>query len=366
MLAQTEKKVAEKVEICVTGRGSLELRWRMFEAAYGMATIKTKNMYAQGIEMDYHAELALIKQEFEQLRAMCDPNSASNWRPTESERLAYVQLAEQVLRAMARVRNLERRKLVQEGRYQEYVPDSTLIYIRDNIDPKVSALKETLDRLDPEGALVRQLLDELLGHTLTPSRFVNHTFETGIEQVRDLIDRNPDRDFHWLTPDIACEVIDSPLISFDPDSWLDRANELAPIRTAKKDVLLPSHVRLRIEELNRAYVFGCWLSVLALARAILEYAILDNLRKFNIDPTWPAVGRDQKGKAKKLSDLINDLEPHVPSLTKGMDKLRDYGNDYLHPKKSQVSKESLFQCKSAAKDAMKTVVEVVEGLYLAQ
>ena len=41
-------------------------------------------------------------------------------------------------------------------------------------------------------------------------------------------------------------------------------------------------------------------------------------------------------------------------------------NDYLHPRKSQVSKESLFHCKSAAKDAMKTVVEVVEGLYLAQ
>lgn len=313
--------------------------------------------------MSYHAELALIKQNFEQLLALCDPISASDWRPTDSQRLAYVQLAERVLGAIDRVRNLERRKLLKEGQPQEYVPHSILFYIRDQVDPRVSALKETLDRLDPDGADVRRLLDELDRFTCP----VNQTFETGIEQVRELIDRNPDMDFDsWLHPDTACEVIDSSLISFDPDSWLDRARELVPIRTHKKDVLLPSHVRLRIEELNRAYIFGCWLSVLALSRAILEYAVLDNIHKFEINPTWPAVGRDQKGKAKKLADLIEELAPHVPALSKGMDKLRDYGNDYMHPKKSQMSKETLFQCKSAAQDAVKTVVDVVEGLYLAQ
>jgi hypothetical protein len=313
--------------------------------------------------MSYHAELTLIKQNFEQLLALCDPISASDWRPTDSQRLAYVQLAERVLGAIDRVRNLERRKLLKEGQPQEYVPHSILFYIRDQVDPRVSALKETLDRLDPDGADVRRLLDELDRFTCP----VNQTFETGIEQVRELIDRNPDMDFDsWLHPDTACEVIDSSLISFDPDSWLDRARELVPIRTHKKDVLLPSHVRLRIEELNRAYIFGCWLSVLALSRAILEYAVLDNIHKFEIKPTWPAVGRDQKGKAKKLADLIEDLAPHVPALSKGMDKLRDYGNDYMHPKKSQMSKETLFQCKSAAQDAVKTVVDVVEGLYLAQ
>lgn len=313
--------------------------------------------------MDYHAELALIKQNFEHLLEICDPISAGNWHPSESERLVYVHLAERVLRAKGRVRNLQRRKLLKEGQSQEYVPNSILVYIHDQVDPRESALREAVDRLDPDGAIIRQILDDL---EHAPSSRVNQTFETGIEQVRELIDRNPDRDFSWLLPDIACEVIDSSLISFDPDSWLDRALELAPIRTHKKGVLLPSHVRLRIEELNRAYVFGCWLSVLALARAILEYAILDNLHKFNIAPTWPSVGRDPKGKSKKLSELIKEIEPHVPLLMNGMDKLRDYGNEYLHPTKSQVSKESLFQSKSAANDAMKTVVEVVEGLYLAQ
>jgi hypothetical protein len=312
--------------------------------------------------MNYHGELALIKQNFEQLLTLHDPISAGDWCPTENQRLAYVQYTERVLGAIGRVRNLERRKLLKEGRSQEFVPHSILTYIRDQINPRVTALREILDRLDPDGMFGRQLLNEI-DQFACP---VNQTFETGIEQVRELIDRNPDRDFDWLNPDTACEVMDSSLISFDPDSWLDRAHELAPIRTHKNDVLLPSHLRLRIEELNRAYVFGCWLSVLALSRAILEYAVLDNIHKFDIAPTWPAMGRDAKRKAKKLADLIEDLTPHVPALSKGMGKLRDYGNDYMHPKKSQMSKETLFQCKFAANDAVKTVVDVVEGLYIAQ
>lgn len=53
-------------------------------------------------------------------------------------------------------------------------------------------------------------------------------------------------------------------------------------------------------------------------------------------------------------------------LKDSMKKVRDYGNDYLHPKKSRVSKEMLLQRQAAAKDALFAVVEVVEGLYLAQ
>lgn len=313
--------------------------------------------------MIYHVELALIKQNFEQLLRLCNPTSASDWHPTDSQRLVYVQLGERVLEEIKIVRNLERRKLLQKSQQQQYVPDSILIYIRDQVEPQLSALKEAINHLDPDGAYARQLLDEL-DHFTCP---VNQTFETGIEQVRELIDRNPDGNFDtFLHPDIACEVIDSSLISFDPDSWLIRARELAPIRTHKKGVLLPSHVRLRIEELNRTYVFGCWLSVLALSRAILEYAILDNIHKFNIAPTWPADGRNKKATKKKLVHLIEDLTPYIPSLAKGMNKLRDYGNDYMHPEKSKTSKYKLHQSQPAAKDAIKTVVDVVEGLYLAQ
>ena len=316
--------------------------------------------------MENRTELALIKQDFERLLAMFDPTSGRTWNPSESERLVYVQIADRLLNALQRVRTLERRQLLRKGHVQTYIPESILLFFREQIAPRVSALRNMLDQLDPEGAFVRQLFDEL-DHATTKDNHLKRTFETGIEQVQDLLDRNPEwGDDHSFVPDTAFEVIDSQLISFDPDAWLERANELVPIRTNKQNVLLPSHVRLRLEELNRAYVFGCWLSVLALARAILEYAILDNLPKFGIEPRWPAVERESRRREKKLSHLIEDLSTHVPSLQAKMERLRDYGNDYLHPKKSEVSKRTLFQRQAAAKDVLQTLVEVVEGLYLAR
>jgi hypothetical protein len=316
--------------------------------------------------MDYHAELAVIKQAFERLLKMHDPLSGKSWSPKESERVAYIQLAERSLRALGRVRSLERRKLLREGISQVYISDSILNYIRGEIVPREVSLRCTIDGLDPEGAPVRQMLEEL---EQTPSSlgWVNQTFETGIEQVRELLERNPDwGDDHGYIPDTACEVIDSQLIRFDPDAWLDRSRELTAIHTDRKNFVLPSHVRFRIEELNRAYIFGCWLSVLALTRAILEYAILDNLHKFSIEPSWPAAVRENKGKEKKLSHLIEELATNLPLLSDKLKKLRDYGNEYLHPKNSQVSKEALFQRQSAAQDALKTLIEVVEELYLAR
>ena len=41
------------------------------------------------------------------------------------------------------------------------------------------------------------------------------------------------------------------------------------------------------------------------------------------------------------------------------------GNEYLHPKKSSASKETLFQSEKAAKDAIETIIAVTEALYRA-
>jgi hypothetical protein len=228
----------------------------------------------------------------------------------------------------------------------------------------MKALRTTVDRLDPEGAEVRKLGDEIAA--LKTGGGVRSTFESGIQQIWELLERNPDWDDHGFMPDAAYEVIESKLIDFDPDAWLERAEELAPIRTNKIDVLLPMHVRLRIDELYRAYLFGCWLSASALARSVMEYAILDNLHKFGIDPRWPPLDQNPKGKEKKLTHLIEEVGHHLPTLKDSMEALRDYGNEYLHPKKSQVSKEMLMQRQGAARDALTKMVSVVEGLYLAQ
>lgn len=312
--------------------------------------------------MDRHARLALLRQDFERLLALRDPARVDGWQPTDDQRLVYAQLLDHVLNGIDEYRSAEKRQILQEGNVQVDVSDSAFIFYRDQLEPRIPALKQAYNTIDPDGAELYRLF-EGIGAPSGAGGGIKRTFEEALQQVYRLIDRNPDRDF-GLLPDTAYEFLDSKLINFDPDSWLDRVGELAPVRTERKNVLLPVHVRLRLEELFRAYIFGCWLSVLTLARAVLEYAILDNLHKFEIDQYWPP-DRDGKRREKKLEYLIDDVGGYLPQLVEPMDRLRTYGNEYLHPKASKSSKETLFHREKAAKDALETITAVTEALYRA-
>jgi hypothetical protein len=276
--------------------------------------------------------------------------------------LVYAQLLDRLLNGIDEYRSAEKRQILREGNVQIDVSDSALIFYRDQLKPRMSELKQAYSTIDPDGAELYRLLEGISAPS-GASGSIKRTFEEALQQVYNLIDRNPDMDY-GLLPDIAYEVVDSKLIGFDPDSWIDRVGQLAPVRTERKSVMLPVHVRLRLEELFRAYVFGCWLSVLALARAVLEYAILDNLHKFRIERYWPP-DRDGKRREKKLEHLIDDVGGCLPQLLEPMGRLRTYGNEYLHPKPTKSSKGSLFQREKAAKDALETIITVTEALYRA-
>lgn len=311
--------------------------------------------------MDINAELAPAHQAFRKLINMCRPAQVQTWKPDETQKAEYIRLIETVVNAMDNLVAHEARQLLSEGKVQSFIPEELLAFIRGTIKPEEPALRQTLDLLDPEGKILREFLAGI-GRPCGIGNKVLSTFEQGIQEVAGLIDRNPDKDFF---PDIAYEVLDSKLIAFDPDSWLDRAGELAPVRTNNKNLVLPGHVRLRLEELYRTYVFGCWLSVLSLTRAVLEYALLDNANKFSIDTYWPPDANGKK-REKKLSHLIEDFSPHLPTITNQMNRLRDIGNDYLHPKTSQMSKEKLFARQAVACEAISLLVEAVETIYHAR
>ncbi len=299
--------------------------------------------------MERHARLAVLRQDFERLLKLCDPAQAKEWKPTDEQRLAYAQLLDKILNAIDAHRAAEKREILREGTVQADTSDSAFAFFRDELEPKIPALKVAYVAIDPGGAALYQLLEGIGAPSGAGGR-LRATFDEGLQQVYNLIDRNPDQDI-GLLPDTAYEILDSKLIAFEPDSWLDRAGQLAPIRTERKSALLPIHVRFRLEELFRSYVFGCWLSVFALARALLEYAILDNLHKFDIDHSWPP-DREGKRREKKLEHLIDDVGGSLPQLKDSMNKLRTYGNEYLHPRPSKTSKKTFFQREKAAKDAL--------------
>ncbi len=311
--------------------------------------------------MDINAQLAVAKQAFDELLRLCEPNAIADWRPTPEQRSRYVALAEQALDGLDWLQVDERKSLIAEGRLHHFVPASLLAFVREKIEPSAHALHAALEFLDPEGKEYRDLWAKLRS---APFSGVRRTFEEGLNQVEDLIERN-DWDFdHPFSPASAWDVFESKLIQFDPDAWLNRAKELAPVRTHRTNFDLPGHVRLRLTELYRVYIFGCWLSVFGLCRAILEYAILDNLAKFGVEASWPPEP-DGTRRTRKLSHLIDDVAERLPDQREAMTRLREWGNEYLHPKTSRVSKEALFERETAAKLAVETLVDVVEAIYLA-
>ena len=309
-----------------------------------------------------NVRFVLLRQDLERLLSLRDPALVEGWQPTGEQRTVYAQLLDQILGEVDEYQSVGKQRILREGNVQVEVSDSASVFYRDELEPRIPALKHAYSTIDPDGAELNSLFEGIGAPSGAGGR-VRRTFEEALRQVNDLIDRNPDRDFRLL-PGAVSEILGSKLIAFDPDSWLDRAGQLAAVRTERKNVLLPAHVRLRLEELHRTYVFGCWLSVFSLARAILEYAILDNLHKFGIAQHWPPDNYGKK-REKKLEVLIDEVGGHLPQLVGSMDQLRTYGNDHLHPKASSTSRGALFQREIAAKDALETIVAVTEALYRA-
>jgi len=186
-----------------------------------------------------------------------------------------------------------------------------------------------------------------------------------MERMEQLIDDNPDLEDSFSV-ETATEILDSKLIDFQPDEWLDNAGELYPIRTSRKGAAIPIHAKHRIIEIYRSYVFGNWLSVLVLSRSVLEYVILDNLHKFKINPRYEFTIQTGEQRPKRLSHLIEEVGEKLPGIVASMEAIRDYGNEYIHPKMTRSSKESLFQSKEKAKHCLRHLRDGVEQLYLAE
>lgn len=306
-------------------------------------------------------ELAVARQDFEKLLAMCEPAAIRDWRPTSTQRALYIELADSTLNAADNFRSYERRKLLSEGSAESYVPEALHKFLAEELSPKIGALSDALDYLDPEGKTGRDLLMNF-GSPRGAAGRIRKTFIVAVDQVNDLIERNNWEAGHPFFPEAALQVLESELIQFDPDSWLDRAGQIAPVRTINQNFKLPIQIRTRLEEANRAFVFGCWVAVIALCRALLEYAIHDNLHKMHVDEFRPP-GRDGKRRRKDLVELIEDVAAHHPGQRMNMESIREAGNEYLHPTRSQTSKEILLQREANAKQTLVAAIAAIESLY---
>lgn len=310
--------------------------------------------------MALEAELIAAVDAFKRLMELQNPDLIHYWRPPPPHRDEYVRLAETVVYALDRLKAAETAALHANAQVESRLPADVLKVLREQIRQKEASLWDALDVLDPDNKLLREVM---VFQTRPSGRGgnVRSTFEQGVEEVENLIARNPDLDFSWLHPDLAFEVLNSKLISFEPDAWLDRIAELAPVRISAERQALPAHIRLRLRELFQVYAFGCWFSALSAARATLEYALQDSASRFGLQATPEG---SQSDRTPSLYRLIELYATRIPDLSESMHRVRRLGNLSLHLEASAgLSPAATMRARHAA-EAIALLIEILERLYL--
>src|SRR4030067_393426 len=222
--------------------------------------------------MDTSARLSLIRQRFSELLSICDPGLVSELRPTTNQREQYKDLLKSVKNHIDAIETDLKKGVLDEGTVQQDLPKDSLLFYKEEIVPRLNDLNNAFEKLDPSLFELFQLLDGVLAPRGDNGK-IKFTFDVAIERMELLVEDNPNLEDSFRVSR-AFEVLDSKLIDFAPDKWLDNAGHLYPIRTSRNGAEIPVQAKFRMIELYRSYVFGNWLSVLALARSILEYVIM--------------------------------------------------------------------------------------------
>jgi hypothetical protein len=149
---------------------------------------------------------------------------------------------------------------------------------------------------------------------------------------------------------------------FRPDEWLGNADEIEPVMGRAAEQRIPINIRVRLKELYRSFILGNYLSAIALARAVLEYALVDRsgqigINPFSDDPRHPA-------RIRKLGTLVDDAAENRPELRSHMESILDAGNKTLHPKKKDKLVLLPLALRELALTSINAVRIVVEDLYL--
>jgi len=303
--------------------------------------------------MDINERLAYIKENHDQLLSILPNVNLNNATDLpEGKKNAVSDIVYMLYRDIGNLEDKLSDRLHDNGDIGTEVNGNLLAYYQQNVIPEKEEITKIFEALNPELYQLFCLLDEP-GSRLTKNKDVRRTFEVGIEKIVELVQEYPEFEDTFLVG-CAKNILSSELIRFEPDKWLINAKELKTVLTARSTDILTVHIRTRLKELYRSYIFENWVSVITTSRSILEYAIRDNCHKWKI-----SLERN-----KNLETLVDDISQYKPELVDDMDFLREKGNRFIHPEKTTESKEDLFRRKDIARQCVIKIKSVVEELYL--
>lgn len=159
---------------------------------------------------------------------------------------------------------------------------------------------------------------------------VNLTLDSALHCHETTLELNPDFEGRTDFDIEACRKL-LALPFFEPDEWLERLRSITPIFVSRKPARVPSHVRLRVSEVIRTFIFGSFLASAGLARSLLEYALRERASSLG----FQAYETRDDGRKRNLDlvELIERAAATRPALLDDMERVRELGNRTLHPSK---------------------------------
>ena len=149
-------------------------------------------------------------------------------------------------------------------------------------------------------------------------------------------------------------IIDWPY--FQPDAWDRNERALFPVVTKRDVGKIPEHIRERVAEIYRSFVFGNWMAAIALSRCLLEYAIVEQRDVLGIE-----VYTAKKKWVRRLSELIEDVGKIRPKLLPHMEQIKGAGDSVMHPPEENAEPKLLGE--DDAKKCFVNIREIIRDLY---
>lgn len=315
------------------------------------------------------ALIRLIREYLVELIAIREPGKVGTWSPGEDERLRYVHLLENILE---RLEEFDRYQsdLAGENKFEDKVPAEDVSYMVDEVRSRHCDLVLALRKLDSTAA------DRFnIWKSQKPVDFgrgqLRETFEHSLGQMMVFLEEEPGYR-RWYVPKMAVDLIDRELMEFEPDAWAQRLRHIKAI-SVDENRSLPENIKRLLLELNRAYVFGNFLSVFPVARAILEHAVVDLSKRAGI-ALMRCDEENEREERKGLLTLVNELTESMgpKRTTSKWHKLRKLGNDILHGpnpdaidfEMQKASNDRLFRVREhKAREVIEEIVDVLSEFY---
>lgn len=222
------------------------------------------------------------------------------------------------------LRNLLRRRVRDASRLTGLKPAEQR-YFAEVIEPRESvfsriSLWSLFNSMDNDAEWLRRELKAVKEQVSYPERdSILKTFDIGLARIEN--DEDTLRDYDWfdeLDLEGARELVESKM--FCPDLWHEHAESIRPVLLGKHPAV-SNQLRLRLDDLYKSYILGQYLSGIAMARSVLEYALATWAKKQGFD--------DRELHLESLIKLVTDKERSLSEDRLNIVRLN--GNAIMHP-----------------------------------